>query len=318
MSDVRHVEVSESTRRSGESPVKRKQSKHASHGGPATLTQLRAVGPRPNALQIAAPKHLYRPAALTMGAEDNHELLSNPLATPTGPNGAPGFRNRAGSQIATPHVTNVYCGPFWGERSFLGEFSKAIVEFGYLEPLAELGYGTGPGAFLGDVDGASIAPGSVFTDSAARDYIAAMLSANQLHADSNSLFMLILPTGVVSQLDGDGSQSCTTFCGYHDCFTLNGVDVAYAVLPSPEQCSSCGNGDIGAITAVYAHELAEAATDKVPGKGWVADDGQENGDLEAWILHNWGPASDPSRYVVQGYYTNERGNTIGAWNGPVA
>src|ERR1039458_1680924 len=41
--------------------------------------------------------------------------------------------------------------------------------------------------------------------------------------------------------------------------------------------------------------------------------GEENGDLEAWILFGWGPPDDPQRYTVQGYYTNERGNTVGAW-----
>ena len=63
-----------------------------------------------------------------------------------------------------------------------------------------------------------------------------------------------------------------------------------------------------------AHELAEAATDKVPGQGWVAADGEENGDLEAWVLFGWGPPADPKRYTVQGYYTNERGNTVGLWH----
>jgi hypothetical protein len=83
------------------------------------------------------------------------------------------------------------------------------------------------------------------------------------------------------------------------------------VLPS-SLCPACG-GQIEDFTAVYAHELAEASTDTVPGNGWVADDGEENGDLEAWILFGWGPSDDPNRYTVQGYYTNERGNTIGAW-----
>ena len=86
-------------------------------------------------------------------------------------------------------------------------------------------------------------------------------------------------------------------------------------MPSPTGCGGCGNGDMGDFTAVYAHELAEASTDKVPGKGWMADDGEENGDLEAWMLFGWGPPSDPQRYTVQGYYTNERGNTVGAWHG---
>ena len=128
--------------------------------------------------------------------------------------------------------------------------------------------------------------------------------------------MLILPDGVASQFDGDGSQSCSSFCGYHDAFIYHGIVVAYAVLPSPSGCQGCGNGNLGDFTAVYAHELAEAVTDKVPGNGWVANDGQENGDLEAWILFGWGPSSDPNKYTVQGYYTNEQGNTIGRWSGP--
>ncbi len=83
------------------------------------------------------------------------------------------------------------------------------------------------------------------------------------------------------------------------------------MLPSP-LCQGCG-GLIGDFTAVYAHELAEACTDKVPGQGWVAGDGEENGDLEAWILFGWGPPADPQRYTIQGYYTAERGNTVGMW-----
>ena len=125
--------------------------------------------------------------------------------------------------------------------------------------------------------------------------------------------MLILPDGVTSRFDGDGSQSCSSFCGYHDAFRHQNIDVAYAVMPSPTGCSGCGSGEMGDFTAIYAHEVAEACTDKVPGKGWLADDGQENGDLEAWILFKWGPPDDPHRYVVQGYYTNERGDTVGCW-----
>jgi hypothetical protein len=31
-----------------------------------------------------------------------------------------------------PRVTNVYLGPFWGDRSFFEGFSKSIIENGYL------------------------------------------------------------------------------------------------------------------------------------------------------------------------------------------
>src|SRR5712691_7972582 len=245
---------------------------------PKTLERLRKVGPRPNVLQIVPPRHVYRPAVLRAEDRENHELVTNPLATPTGPHGAAGFKNRAGSQIATPHVTNVYMGPYWGDRAVLEGFSKAIVENGYLDPLHELGCGTGSGAYIGTVDGEDLAAGTTLDDSEARVKIQAMLDSGVLHADANTLFMLLLPDGVTSLLGSDAS--CSFFCGYHEAFNYHGTDVAYAILPSPTGCSGCGNGELGDFTAVYAHELAEAATDKVPGKGWTADDGQENGDLE--------------------------------------
>jgi hypothetical protein len=270
---------------------------------------LRNIGRRRGVIQIVPPRGSVRQAYLRKEDSDDNELVTRPLASPTGPGGAAGFKNVAGSQIAAPEVTNIYMGAFWGDRGFVEGFSKAILENGYLDPLKDLGYGTGPGAYLGNIDGPALAAGSDFADSDAQAAVQDMLNRGVLKANANSLFVLILPDGVTSMLDRD--QSCQAFCGYHDSFSRNGLEVAYAVLPS-SLCQGCG-GEIGDFTAVYAHELAESATDKVPGQGWVADDGEENGDLEAWILFGWGPPDDPQRYTVQGYYTNERGNTVGAW-----
>jgi len=284
---------------------------HISEG----MKQLLQVGPKPNVLQIVPPRSAMRPAIRRESdKEDVHDIVAHPLASPTGPGGAAGFRNRAGSTIASPHVTNVYLGPFWGDKTFVEGFSKAIVENGYLDPLRQLNYGTGSGVYLGSIEGPALKSPSTFTDADARSTLTKLLDAGTIHGDANSLFVLILPDKVVSVLQGD--KSCQKFCGYHDALPYNGRDIAYAVLPS-SLCSGCG-GEIGDFTAVYAHELAEACTDKVPGSGWVADDGSENGDLEAWILFGWGPPADPNRYTIQGYYTNERGNTVGAWRDPAA
>jgi len=268
---------------------------------------LRRIGARQGVIQIVPPRNVMRPNFLR--EEDDHDLVTRPLASPTGPGGAEGFENRAGSQIAVPEVTNVYLGTFWGDRGFVDGFGKALVENGYLDPLKQLSYGTGPGSFLGAIDGPALSPGTTFSDSDAQSTVRSMLDHGTLQANANSLFMLILPDGVTSVLSQD--ESCAQFCGYHEAFDYNGLEVAYAVLPS-SLCQPCG-GLIGDFTAVYAHEVAEAVTDKVPGQGWVAADGEENGDLEAWILFGWGPPNDPKRYTVQGYYTNERGNTVGAW-----
>lgn len=275
-----------------------------------SLRKLTEIGPRPNVIQIVPPRNVMRPSVRRESdPDDMHDLVVHPLASPTGPGGAKGFRNRAGSTIKNPQVMNVYLGPFWGDQAFVEGFSKAVVENGYLDPLRELGYGTDSGTYLGFAMGPALAPGTTFHDIDARKTLKNLLDAGTLHGDENSLFVFILPDKVTSEMGGD--KSCSSYCGYHDAIPHNGIDLAYAVLPSP-LCKGCG-GEIADFTAVYAHELAEACTDKVPGKGWVADDGQENGDLEAWILLGWGPPSQPNLYTVQGYYTNERGNTIGHW-----
>jgi hypothetical protein len=271
---------------------------------------LRDIGRRRGVIQIVPPKSSVRQAYVDKEDLGDHELLTRPLASPTGPGGAAGFRNVAGSQIAVPEVTNIYMGQFWGDQALVEAFSQAVVQNGYLDPLRDLQYGTGPGTYKGKIDGPVLASGSTFSDTDAQNAVQTMLNQGTIQANVNSLFVLILPDGVTALLDQD--QSCQAFCGYHDAFSWNGLEVAYAVLPSA-LCSGCG-GQIGDFTAVYAHELAEASTDKVPGQGWVAADGEENGDLEAWILFGWGPPEDPQRYTVQGYYTNERGNTVGAWH----
>jgi hypothetical protein len=282
----------------GESMTKRK---------PMTKAMLRGIGRRP-VMQIVPTLDSVRPVRIY--AADDHELVNRPLASPTGPGAAQNFHNVAGSQLATPQVTNVYLGQFWGDRAFVEGFSKAIVENGYLDPLRDLGYGTGPGNYLGPVDGPVLQAGSQFQETDAQNTVRALLDAGTIQGNVNSLFVLILPDGVTA-FTQDGSASCSQFCGFHDAFDYNGTSIAYAVLPA-SLCTGCG-GDIKDFTAVYAHELAESATDKVPGQGWVSDDGQEDGDLEAWILFGWGPPEDPNRYTIQGYYTNERGNTVGQW-----
>ena len=226
-------------------------------------------------LQIVPPRNAWRHSVAEEVLEDvGHELFVHPLESPTGPHGAKNFRNVAGSQIAVPHVTNVYLGEFWAgveQRAFFEEFSKAIVENGYLDPLAELGYGSRSGVYLGPVQ-TDKPRDNTYADANARQTLRDLIDQGVSHADENSVFFLILPSGVRSVFL-DGSASCSRFCGYHDALTYQGVNFAYAVMPSSD-CQGCGNGKIGAFTATYAHELAEAITDKVPGMGWVSQDGQ--------------------------------------------
>jgi hypothetical protein len=272
-----------------------------------TKEQLCQIGKRKDCIQVVPTQDQVRP--FLIHPNDDPAMANRPLDSPTGPGGAAGFSNRSGSQIPVPEAWNIYLGPFWDDQSFVEGFSKAIVENGYLDPLKTLGYGTGPGTYLGMLNGPTLRSGSTFADSDAQSTIKKLADSGQINPNQNSLYFLILPDGVTSTIQG--ASSCSDYCGYHDAFDYKGVSIAYAVLPAAT-CQGCG-GLIADFTAVYAHELAEAVTDKVPGQGWVADDGEENGDLEAWVLFGWGPPDNPKLYTIQGYYTNEQGDTVGAW-----
>jgi hypothetical protein len=102
---------------------------------PRTKSDLRKIGRRPNVIQIVPPRHVVRDVYLTRAEKEDHELVTRPLASPTGPGGAAGFQNISESQIAIPQVMNIYMGQFWGDRAFVDTFSQAIVENGYLDPL---------------------------------------------------------------------------------------------------------------------------------------------------------------------------------------
>jgi hypothetical protein len=263
-----------------------------------TKEMLRRIGRRSKVIQIVPPRQVVKPFYLHA---EEHDLVDRPLASPTGPGGAQGFQNVAGSQIAVPKVTNIYLGAFWGDRGFVEAFSKAIVENGYLDPLNELGYGTGPGSYQGAIDGPVEAAGRVFHDADAQATVRSLLDQGTIQADVNSLFMLILPDGLTAVLDPDGAQSCAQFCGYHEAFDYNLTSVAYAVLPSA-LCQPCG-GLIGDFTAVYAHELAEAVTDKVPGQGGYRPTARRTGTWKRGScsvgVHRRTPTATPSRVTTR-------------------
>jgi hypothetical protein len=76
----------------------------------------------------------------------------------------------------------------------------------------------------------------------------------------------------------------TGFCAWHD---WNG-NVAFTNMPYVlDAGASCGansvQNQLDGFSIVGGHEYAEAVTDPEPPSGWVASDGEENGDLCAWM-----------------------------------
>ena len=141
--------------------------------------------------------------------------------------------------------------------------------------------GQGPtfnGAVLGGtwVDNASPAPSS-----SSQADIAAEADAGAQHfgvSGTDTQIVVMSPSGT----SPDGFPD-SGFCAWHD---WNG-NVSYTNMPYVlDAGSSCGadsvQNQLDGFSIVGGHEYAESLTDPQPASGWVASDGEENGDLCAW------------------------------------
>jgi hypothetical protein len=141
--------------------------------------------------------------------------------------------------------------------------------------------GAGPsfnGSVLGGtwVDDSSAAP-----DSASQSDIAAEAEVGAQHfgvSGPDADVFVVSPSGT----SPDGFPN-SGFCAWHD---WNGT-TAYTNMPYVlDAGSGCGadsvQNQLDGFSIVGGHEYAEAVTDPEPASGWVASDGEENGDLCAW------------------------------------
>lgn len=105
---------------------------------------------------------------------------------------------------------------------------------------------------------------------------------------SNVQIVVLSPSG--THPDGFPNSG---FCAWHD---YNG-NVPYTNMPYVlDAGSGCGEyavqSALDGFSIVEGHEYAETATDPEPSSGWLASDGEENGDLCAW--QNLGTISLPT------------------------
>ncbi len=111
---------------------------------------------------------------------------------------------------------------------------------------------------------------------------------------ANTLYFVYLPPGV--RVVQGGAASCQAFCGYHS--DVSGA-IFYAVMPFAG-CRGClgALSAFDALTATSSHELCEAITDPIPGRGWYDDAHGEIGDMCAWKTKKLG------QYTVQMEWSN--------------
>jgi len=201
---------------------------------------------------------------------------------------------RGGPLLTRPQVYSVYWGPSWASSDSartlvvgLERFFSDILVSPLMDQLAEYSVGSkliGHGKFLGGRVRTESAPQGSVTDASVRSQLKQWIKAKSVpKTTANTLYFIFLEPGVVSIMGG--SRSCQNYCGYHNA----AGKVYYALMPYPS-CAGClgGMNVLDALSATSSHELCEAITDPVPGKGWYDDRHGEIGDICAWQFRKVG------------------------------
>jgi len=139
--------------------------------------------------------------------------------------------------------------------------------------------------------------------------------------NANATYFVFTPHG--HSMSGFGTQ----WCAWHDEPT-SGTQMAYAYMPYiPDAGGSCGmnfvngsnnsygNGYFDGFSIVGGHEYAEAMTDPHPERtstnyGWLASNGQENGDLCAWASNSTNITLGSHFYAVQPIWSNTSSSCV--------
>jgi serine protease len=238
---------------------------------------------------------------------------------------------RAAAPRAVPHATLRYGGGpvehnakvylvFWGSqwnsdangvRTYLTNYFNGLGTSSDKWSHSILQYTDGSGhASVGNpvlggtwVDSAHAAPAN-----ASQSAIASEANTGASHfgvSGPNVDVVVVSPTG--THPDGFPNSG---FCAWHD---WNGR-VAYTNMPYVlDAGTSCGENSVRSkldgFSIVVGHEYAEAATDPEPSSGWVASNGEENGDLCAWM--NLTAISLPTgTFAVQPLWSNSAGKCV--------
>jgi hypothetical protein len=208
----------------------------------------------------------------------------------------PQLTYRNGPLLTQVEVFTVFWGAQWNSAALaslaaqLNQFFDFVLTSPLMDQLAEYsvpGQTIGHGQRVGTLTVTASAPHRSVSDSTIQHLLQQLAAAGGAvpKPSGNTLYFLYLPPGV--RVVQGGSASCTAFCGYHNDI---GGQLFYAVMPYPG-CQGCTGGFsvLDALTSTSSHELCEAITDPVPGRGWYDDHNGEIGDICAWKTKKLGP-----------------------------
>ncbi len=172
-------------------------------------------------------------------------------------------------------------------------------------------------------DTSAKAPGRATAHQIALEAVNAAAHFGNTTAASNldTQYVIVSPTGT----DPD-SYKQSGFCAWHDYTGDSGLDgggavsgpgtpLAFTNMPYiPNAGASCGAGFVNpgnaldGVTIVGGHEYAETLTDQFPTGGWLANNGEETGDLCAWKTSGAGNSQDitlsTGKFAVEGTWSN--------------
>jgi hypothetical protein len=217
---------------------------------------------------------------------------------------------RGGPLLQKVQVFLIFWGAKWQTAASAAPLVHQIQTFygdilvsSLLDQLAEYsvpGKAIGHGSLAGSVIITDGAPAGSVTDSAIKAQLKKWIKAKKIPKHKpQTLYFVYLEPGIVSIMGG--SKSCQNYCGYHN----NTGPIYYAVMPYPS-CAGCLGGltTLDALTGTSSHELCEAITDPIPGKGWYDDKNGEIGDICAWNFKT------VSGHKVQMEWSNTNGRCI--------
>jgi len=232
-------------------------------------------------------------------AEPREELAAASNAAP------PHLVYNQGPLISAVQVYTIFWGPAWQQQQQLMQSINGFFDFILTSPLIDQlaeysvpNYSIGHGRHVGTMTLASPVPHISVTDTSIRHLLQHQIATNQqIPAPTpNTLYFVYVQPGV--KVVQGGSSSCQAFCGYHD--QISG-QIFYAVMPYPG-CAGCTGGLAApdALTSTSSHELCEAITDPIPGRGWYDQANGEIGDICAWKTKKIG------QYTVQLEWSNKQ------------
>lgn len=224
---------------------------------------------------------------------------------------APKLIYNGGPLLTAVEVFTIFWGTAWQQATLssllgqLNQFFDFILTSPLLDQMAEYsvpGQAIGHGRHAGTLTVVAPALGTSVSDTAIQHFLQNLITTNPAvpRPSPNTLYFVYLPPGV--KVIQGGSASCTAFCGYHS--DIAG-QIFYAAMPYPG-CSGCTGGlsSIDALTSTSSHELCEAITDAVPGRGWYDNHNGEIGDICAWKSKKVGA------YTVQLEWSNTANKCI--------